>query len=125
MHIQYRSFTFLVTHYLQCNGECEYCLTLSAAQDVCNVTLFLWRIAPRDVSNVTTTKTKFLFFARHTFLPLFHILLTFGLISMLLGKKFIFFFIIIIIFQGALNQIRFIQIVLYRGWTVFRSYLSR
>ena len=44
---------------------------------------------------------------------------------MLLGKKFIFFIIIIIIiFQGALNQIRFIQIVLYGGRTVFRSYLS-
>ena len=29
-------------------------VTLSATQEVCNVTLFLWRIAPQDVCNVIT-----------------------------------------------------------------------
>ena len=39
-------------------------LTLSAPQDVSNVTLSLWRKVPQDVSNVIT-KSKFPFFPRH------------------------------------------------------------
>ena len=29
-------------------------LTLSAPQEICNVTLFLWRKVPQDVCNITT-----------------------------------------------------------------------
>ena len=34
-------------------------------QDVCNITLSLWRKAPQDVCNVITKKSKFPFFPRH------------------------------------------------------------
>ena len=43
---------------------CASPLTLSAPQDVCNVTLSLWQKVPQDVYNVITKKSKFTFFAR-------------------------------------------------------------
>ena len=53
-------------------------LTLSAPQDICNVTLSLWRKAPQDVCNVKRKKSTFPFFARH-FLQYFTFYLPFDL----------------------------------------------
>ena len=53
-------------------------LTLSVSQDVCNVTLSLWRKAPQDVCNVIRKMSEFPFFARH-FSQYFTIFLSFDL----------------------------------------------